>query len=330
MLAAGLHTPQAANAAAGFTQLTTGGCCVQPYFSPDGRQALFIDKPSPDAPTGLYGVPLDAPLSTPQLFSQRLGPFSADMAFTTYLEGRQTIVERLRDGKKWTIRNGGRRVIFSPDNTKIAWTVSQESGNFDVRRSEIWVANIDGTKAKRIGTRYGGGVQSWLSDSARLVISGKPTRNGKATLGVLSLANGSTTDLVEVSRLRSALLSPDGGRLVYFIGQSYDDPSQNGMWLLDVNQPGQPHMLNFFGAYRWCDATRLLYVPLKPGAPGNELWVYDTAGGQQRQLIAADGGSPFKIANGDWDVSPDGRRILFLSARDQNIWLADLGGPCGG
>jgi Tol biopolymer transport system component len=34
--------------------------------------------------------------------------------------------------------------------------------------------------------------------------------------------------------------------------------------------------------------------------------------------------TPFKIANGDWAVSPDGRHVTFVENRDRNIWLLTL------
>ena len=47
------------------------------------------------------------------------------------------------------------------------------------------------------------------------------------------------------------------------------------------------------------------------------------------RLIAAAADGPFKIASGDWAVSSDGRRIVFLTARDRNIWTVTLPVACG-
>jgi hypothetical protein len=33
---------------------------------------------------------------------------------------------------------------------------------------------------------------------------------------------------------------------------------------------------------------------------------------------------PFRIAAGDWALSPDGNRIAFVSAADRNLWLIEL------
>ncbi|MCS7056629.1 MAG: hypothetical protein NZM18_10725 [Thermoflexales bacterium] len=308
-----------------FVQLTKGGCCVQPFFSPDSRHVLFLDKPSRTAPVGIWSVATDAPLSPPTLFTERLGPFSRDLSLALDLQGGQTVIERLSDGRRWTINNGGRSVVFSPDARRIMWAVREESGPFDVRRVEIYVADVDGSNVRLVAARFGGGPLSWLPDSRHLLLSGRAKRDDPTPmLSILNVDVGTTRDLVAVERLRGASLSPDGRRLVYFVAQARD-ASQNGVYLLDLTHAAPvPQRLNFFGAFRWRDAGRLLYIPLRPGAPGDELWQLDVTTGQAELLIAADAGSPFKIANGDWDVARDGSKLVFLSARDRNVWLLAL------
>lgn len=311
--------------AVAFVQLTQGQCCPQPFFSPDGSRVLYLDRPSPDAPVGIWSVAVDRPLSPPELFTTRLGPFSRDLSLALDLQGGHTVIERLSDGHRWTINNGGRIVSFSPDAKRIAWAVQQEVGGFDVRRVEVWMANTDGSDARRIATRFGGGALAWFSDSRRLLLGGRINRDDQqAMLSILDVEAGSARDVMPYERLRGALLSPDGRWLAYFIGQSRD-AAQDGMYVLDLELPiAQPQRLDFFGAYRWRDGRRLLYIPLQMGAPSHELWQLDVMTGEAQRLIAASAGSPFKIANGDWDVSSDGAKIVFLSARDRNLWLARL------
>lgn len=312
-----------------FAQMTQGGCCVQPFFSPDGSRILYLDKPSADAHTGLWSVTVTQPLAPPMLYTQRLGPFSRDFSLNEFLEGGRTIVERMSDGTQWTIDNGGRRILFSPDDQRIAWTVGEEVGNFDVRRSDIWLADLDGSNARRVATLYGGGIQAWFNDSSRMLVIGKANRSDAVpALSILSLADGSLTQLIDVERSRSMLLSPDDRRIVYYVSQA-SDATQDGMYLLDLSAtPAIPQRLDFFGAYRWCSPTALYYIPLQTSAPSNELWRLDVTTGQARALIPAGTDSPFKIGNGDWDVSPDGRQIVYLNARDRNIWLVTLPEAC--
>jgi Tol biopolymer transport system component len=205
------------------------------------------------------------------------------------------------------------------------WTVQQEVGSFDVRRAELWVASADGTGQRLVATRFGGGVLGWLPDSRRLLVGGRLRRDdAQATLSILDLNDGSARHLIQYERLRGPAISPNGRWLAYLVAQSRNS-AQDGMYVLDLEGPAaQPRRLNFFGAYRWRDGDRLLYVPLAPGAPGNALWQLDVASDAARQLIAPSAHSPFKIANGDWDVSRDGSKVVFLSARDRNLWLVML------
>ncbi|MEO6061100.1 MAG: hypothetical protein ABIQ99_04075 [Thermoflexales bacterium] len=313
-----------------FEQITQGGCCVQPSFSPDSARILFLDRPSRDAVTGIYAVPITAPLSAPALAFRHLGPFSADLSLAVNLENGRTVVERIADGVKWTIPNDGRRVSFSPDAKRIAWTVGEDFGNFDVRRNDMYVANADGSSPKLVATRYGGGLQAWMPDSGRLLIAGKSNRNEpKTKLSILNLADGKFIDVLEVERSRGTTLSPDGKRGILLIAQA-QTLADNGVFLLSLDgSAAPPQRLNFFGANKWCDATRLLYVPLEASAPSNELWRLDVSTLKAERLIAPVADGPFKIASGDWDVSPDGRRIVFLSARDRNIWTVTLPVACG-
>ena len=34
--------------------------------------------------------------------------------------------------------------------------------------------------------------------------------------------------------------------------------------------------------------------------------------------------TPLKVANGDWQVSPDGHHVVFVESGDRNIWLLTL------
>ncbi len=67
----------------------------------------------------------------------------------------------------------------------------------------------------------------------------------------------------------------------------------------------------------------LLYVPLEVNVQSHALWEYDVASGEHRRLTDP-AHTPFKIANNDWAVSPDGRYVVFVRARDHNLWLIDL------
>jgi hypothetical protein len=80
----------------GLRQITMGGCCTQPFWSPDSRQVLFIDKPTPDDPVGIWGVDVSQPnLTLPQLVTDRIAFYTADLTYRIELSQSTTVIERL-------------------------------------------------------------------------------------------------------------------------------------------------------------------------------------------------------------------------------------------
>ena len=319
-------TPLPTTAAAlQLAQLTLDGCCAGPFWSPDSQQVLFIDRPSHDAPAGLWGVGLQG--GAPQFIDGRIGVFSPDMQLRAFPSGGNTYVERFATGERWTIPSGGRAVNFSPDGAWLAWNAGQAGPPFDSAQREVWVSRFDGSQARKLIGVVGGGFAAWFSDG-RLLVSGRGgTEVDSQALWAVTLAESGEAQarlLVEINgsrRVRGVQLSPDGNWLVYMLSFS-DDPALDGLWLLDT-RGGEPRRLEVFGSYSWRDAGRLLVVPLELGQAHHRLLQIDAASGEVTTL-GAKGGSTFKIANGDWSVSPDGRHIAFVSAYDQNIWLLTL------
>jgi Tol biopolymer transport system component len=130
-------------------------------------------------------------------------------------------------------------------------------------------------------------------------------------------------ELVRGERVRGATLSPDGRWLVYY--ETFGDPVGNGLWIVRTDGSERfPLPRELFGAYQWRDSDRLIIVPFEPGAEYHTLWEFSAESGMSRQLTEP-GMMPFKIANGDWRVSPNGRRIVFVESNDQNLWLLTLG-----
>lgn len=304
--------------------LTGGGCCVQPFWSPDSQRVLFIDKPAADAPAGLWNVDLQG--SPAQFASDRLGIYSSDQQLRAFPEAGQTVVERLSDGQRWVIPSGGRAVSFSLDGQQLAWTSGQgTAGSTSVPR-QIWVSQVDGSQARQVYTLPGGSFAGWFPDG-RLLISGRlaAPETGQAlwalTLPTDQAGQPVLTELGRGERLRGTSISPDGGWLAYLVTLSAD-PQQNGVWLVNT-QSGEKRRLEFFGAYRWRDSNRLLVAPLDLEQAVHRLWQVEMESGETIPLTDP-ATTPFKIANGDWNVSPDGRHVAFVSADDQNIWLLTL------
>jgi Tol biopolymer transport system component len=305
-------------------QISQNGCCVQPFWSADSRSVLFIDRPDESSPVGLWKIDLAG--GSPQFLTDKLGIYSRDMQLRAYLEAGETIVERLADGQRWPIPNGGRSISFSPSGAQVAWTTGQSGPPFDTARREIWISSFDGSLARRALTMVGGGFSGWLSDG-RILVSGRPddAAEVQAIWAVDLPADGSPAtmgiELARAERLRSTVISPSGAWVVYLVSFS-SNAEQNGLWLVNTTT-GEQRKLELFGAYRWRAENRLLIIPQEPGAPANRIVEIEAASGRMTSLTDP-AIQPFKIAGGDWSVAPDGKHIVFVSAGDYNLWVLQL------
>lgn len=314
-----LPTPQAT-----LRQLTRDGCCTQPFWSPDSQKVLYIDQLAPGTAAGIWGAALDG--SAPQPITDRIGIYSADFKYRAFPERGQTIVERLSDGQRWTIPNGGRAVSFSPDGVHLAWSSGASGPPFDTALRTIWVSQVDGSQARQVHTAVGGGFFGWLSDG-RLLINGRLSapESGQALWALSLPANPGEppvlNELARGQRLRNAAISPGGGWLAYLSTFS-DDPALDGIWIVSTAS-GERRKLEQFGAYRWRDEGHLLLIPLDLNRPDHQLWQVEAATGLSRPLTDP-ASTPFKIANGDWSVSPNGQHVVFVYAQDNNLWLLNL------
>ncbi len=301
------------------SQLTSGGCCVEPFFHPDGSTVLYLDRPEPDGPSGLWGVPLSG--GPPEWITDRLGVYSADMRLLAYPENDQTVVERLEDGQRWVIPNAGRAVSFSPEGERLAWTAGVTGPPFDTALREVWVSRVDGMDARKLLAVNRGGFAGWLPDGGFLVSGRLEPQEPTTGLWVLPPEGGDPIALFLGERMRSTSLSPDGSWLAYQVAFA-ENPSENGLWRMRVSD-GDRLRLNLFGAYRWRNDGHLLVIPLDLDAAFHQVWQVEAATGEAFPLTDPEI-TPFRIANGDWTVSPDGNHIVFVSAEDHNLWLLTL------
>ncbi len=300
-------------------QLMEGGCCVSPMWSPNSDAVLFIDKPNADAPTGMYQVKLDAPKQE-TLWSERVAFYTRELDYAQIPEQAGTRLIRVSDGSEVRIKNGGRQVQLSPDRTRIVWSESRDTYPIENRVTNIVVANIDGTNPKQVTQILRGGVSGWL-DNNRLLLNGRASRDTEdTTVFVYDLRDGSRTEIVRAERLRLTSASRDGSWIAYVITND-KDAARNGLWVVRSDGTGAKK-LDFFWGLQWRDGSRFIYTPFEMYAPSHAFVEYDAESGTSRRLTPES--QPFKIASGDWAVSPDGKKIVFVNAADNNLWVWDL------
>ncbi len=305
-------------------QLTQGGCCVQPTFSPGGQEVLFIDKPDPETPVGVYAVDWTRP-QTPALREDVIGFRSPDRTIVATIAGDQANFVNETSGDSWTVNTGGNWPRISPDNRLVLWVAADQEGPYDRRQSDVWLADLDGSSAQKILTFFGGGFAGWFPDSRRALFTGRDNPNAEeVTLFVYDVKQERRTNLFTHKRLRGGDISPGGSWVAFFITFA-DDPAENGLWLAASDGATRRRLdLPRFGGYRWQNDTTLLFVPMRePAEESMQLWAVAASTGQYRALTDPTRLS-LSISNGDWDVSPDGRAIVFVSSADNNIWLMTL------
>lgn len=314
-------------------QLTNTGCCTQPFWSPDSAQVRFIDKPAADQPVGIWGVDVAYPLTPAQFITNRLEESTASARFLIET-GDVTVIERRSDGQRWTIAAAnGRSVQVSPDESRIAWTVTNSDAPSSEQVTQLWLANLDGSVAEQIATLPRGGLGGWIANDT-LLISGRDSLQARQqTLYALRLSDGARLVLARSERLRGQSLSPSGAWLIYYVAFE-PDADKNGLWLARTDGSAPPARLDraLFGSYQWrpCAARctseqdRLLLVPFQPDAEFHRLLSFDPNTGVTLAL-SDPAHAPFKIANADWRVSPDGSWVVYVESRDRNLWVLELG-----
>lgn len=214
------------------SRLTLPGCCTRPSFAADGRSLLFIDRPDPAAPTGIYEIGIDAPGSAPVLRTDEIAYYLGDLTYRLDLSPGRTSIMRLADGEAWDLPSGGRPVYESPELRQVAWT-SAPDVNFENRTATVWVAPFTGGPAREITRLPRGSLLGWL-DEAHLLVRGRDQlADEDDILWVLRVADGRRTEVTRGARLRETRLSPDRRRLAWLVTQR-EDPADNGLFTIDL------------------------------------------------------------------------------------------------
>lgn len=305
------------------TRLTSGGCCPYPSWSPGSKWVPFLDRPGPNEPAGLYAVPANGGEIT--LVVERVGVYSRDWSQVAYRQDGQTLVERWADGMRWEIPNEGRTIRFSPSGRAVEWEVMSRGINFpDLRQRAIWLANFDGTQAREVVTVNGGQFVGWVGNEEEIIVTGRLAPYGPAGIWQISVENGAGRLLLEMEHPRSPLLSPEGDWLAFTVAFDLDQ-ELNGLWVMRTDG-SIVRKIEMYGSYRWRREGVLLVIPLDLEDPGSSLWQIDIVSDEKYKLTDPTVTS-LPIANNDWQPSPDGTQIVFLSAEDRNLWVLPLPEP---
>lgn len=303
-------------------RITDGACCANPTWSADSSRVLFVDRSGNPASTAIYGVDPRDPGAIKTAFSSVA--FLSPSEGYALLPGESSILERVFDGRRLRLPTDFGNLSYSPSEARVAWSVSQTSGNFDRLSTTIFTANLSSAPGvfsasapRRLLTTYGGGVVGWL-DESKLLVTGKssPTERDRA-LRVLDVPSGQSRVLARALNFRSLNISPGGRWIAYTV--AFDSQARNGLFVIDTTSD-QSRRVPWFGSYRWRDANRIVYVPLALRAASHSLMEFDVRTNQSRALIDLKA----RIENDQWQISPDGRRAAFVNAADHDLYALEL------
>lgn len=314
-------TPLPASLSGRFRLLSADGCCAVHWWHPAEPDRLYaVDGPA-GGPAALLAWDLSAGDAPSPAGSPPPPQFSPDGTHQVIASGGQARIRRLSDGAEWVAPSGGFTPAVSPDSRRLLWQT--QAGRFIPGAPppvEIWISALDGSGVRQVaaGPRLSA---AWL-DGERLLLA--QTERTLTTLTVYQAADGSSFTLGTWDRLRGLSLGPGGGWLLFY--QSFQaDPAANAVYALATTPGAAPQRLPWFGAWRWRDAESVYYLPFDPASPAQTLAYYHIPTGGDRRLTDP-AAYPFLVADGDWSVSADGRKIAFRNAFDRRLWALELEG----
>lgn len=318
------------------SKLTPDGCCASFLWADDSTHVLYYDRRNPDA-TGTWSVNVET--GEELLLLPLYGYFSPDRSTVAVPEPdtRQVRFRKLATDEEWVVPNLPSRVLFGPRGEHIAFTLrpaERPLAQGAVGRPPqgtarilgpiaIWIADVRGTEARALATLPGARIHGWLPDGSALLVTWRTVGKLETSLGLLDVETGEVALRATAPRLLSGRLSPDGEWLAY-IAAFTGDLQRDGLWVQRV-RGDEARRLIVWGDYRWApDSASLIVLPPRPkGADGDQFWRVYVDGELPVPLTDPDE-TPFAITNNSWELSTDGKRVVFTAAADHSLWLLRL------
>ncbi|HJQ54237.1 MAG TPA: protein kinase [Gemmatimonadaceae bacterium] len=219
----------------------------------------------------------------------------------------------------WTLKNGQATEIWkasrgavvgaaavSPDGRSICFPVRRN------RRATLHCMGSDGTAARPIAESLDvRGAPSWSPDGRWIVIAAEQANGPR--LFRLAFGGGTPVRLLD-SVATNPLWSPDGKFILYS-----GTPRARSAPLKAISPDGAPFPVPTLVVDRVTDSYRFLpdgkrLVVKQGGFRSQDFWLFDIASGQRRRLTRLNPGESLRR----FDVSPDGRRIVFERVRENS------------
>lgn len=301
-------------------RVTDAGCCAYPFWDA-ADPARFYAYDGPDGQiAGAFAWDVAAPDAAPVRMRPAPMPYQSPTGryeIEPFVNGFTKV--RDVDGEV-SIDTGGRVPTMNPAESALLWVQSDGVTVPGQSRpdSRVIISQPDGQSIREIFAAPGADAR-WLDDNHILISARNESRQTR--LHVYSLIDNALTELGTWRELRELSVSP-GGRYVMFYLAWQDDPATNGVYLIDLAADRTPRRLDTFGAWRWRDSSSLYWIPFDPTTQHHTLQWVDVQSGESVTL-AAPPNVAFTIADGHWEVSADGTRILYQSATDSALYVLE-------
>lgn len=294
------------------------------WWNPADLDAVYLIDAVPGQSSGVFRQPLDG---SPRVYVQPTPPAllspGGDVSVQS-VGGGDFVITRLSDGQSWTVFTNGNYPAVSPDGTRLLWEVVYGEivpgqGEPSV---EMWVSGLDGSDRRRVHSQSGG-WSMWLDDHRLLLYHQQPYR-ADTTLSILDIdADQDAPVLLGTYRYLRGLQVAPGGEYVAFFLPFQSDAADNGVYVLATRPGSEARQLDGFGAYRWRDDDSLYMLSFDGSQDAHILSYVDVYTGRTRPLTNLDS-LPIRVANGDWSVSPDGSRIVYVDPTDYGLYLLTI------
>lgn len=295
-------------------------CCWRKWWSPIDPDRLYVIDGRANELAGVFewsaaqGAPIDLLTSAPPPLT------SPDSSHEIYAANGVITIRRVADNHTWNVNTNGAVPAINTDNTRLLWVSRNGIGipGQAAPSTRIFVSDILGNNPQEIYNQPGANAH-WLDDY-RILISERQSLI--TTLSIYNLADNRRFILGAWPSIRGVSISP-GGKRIGFYQTAQADRSLNGVYFIETIEDATTQKVDWFGPWRWRDAESLYYIPYDPTSEEHQLAYYHIPSGDKRLLTTKDT-LPFTVMNGDWEVSVDGKRIVFHNALDRNMWLLEL------
>lgn len=302
-------------------RVTYDGCCAVFWFHPTDPDRLYVIDGTAGTLAGV--IEWDVTNSSPIAVVETAPPSytSAGGTWRLRLNGLMTQLENVETGQIVSVNTGGNLPALNANNTQLMWMnqAYPTAPGEPPAPITIWLNDLSGNNGRLLREQRGGGA-SWI-DSTRILLNTPVENTRERIYEVWTLTDNSVYTLGRFDNIRNVSIAPGGSYMMYYL-TFQEDSTQDGIYALPIEAGALPQKMAWFGSWQWRDSQSVYLFPFDPNTDFFTLAYYELNTGRYETLVSPED-LLFTPLNGAWDVSADGRRIVFQSAFDQALYVLE-------